>query len=235
MLILDEPTSGLDPVARREFLDMIGRQARAHRRTTLFSSHLIDEVERVADRVGIIHKGKMSYEGDIRTLQETVRRVQIAPPRVIPVLLAPAMGSEITPPVQQTSQPADATEESVGGPGTCPTLDIAAVELPPAATGDLDPSGAVVSSDPSTPFDDSPPGPVVGDETVPPSEIQLEPFLKTGLFRLLKEEFVDGRNSVILSAAPEAWNAYPFPQGVVSSLSLEDIFIAIAGETIVDL
>src|SRR5258705_11984621 len=55
LLILDEPTSGLDPLARREFLEIIQRQSRDHRRTTFFSSHLIDEVERVADRVGSIH------------------------------------------------------------------------------------------------------------------------------------------------------------------------------------
>ena len=75
LLILDEPTSGLDPVARREFLEIIRLQARQHRRTTLFSSHLIDEVERVADRVGIIHRGRMRYEGDLETLRASVRRV----------------------------------------------------------------------------------------------------------------------------------------------------------------
>ncbi len=75
ILILDEPTSGLDPVTRREFLEIISRQARAHNRTTFFSSHLIDEVERVADRVGVIHEGQLRYEGDISTLQESVREV----------------------------------------------------------------------------------------------------------------------------------------------------------------
>jgi ABC-2 type transport system ATP-binding protein len=77
LLILDEPTSGLDPVARREFLEIIQHQSRDHGRTTFFSSHLVGEVERVADRVGIIHKGKMRYEGDLRTLRETVRLVRI--------------------------------------------------------------------------------------------------------------------------------------------------------------
>ena len=76
LLILDEPTAGLDPVARREFLDLITAQARHHQRTTLFSSHLIDEVERAADRVGIIHRGKMRYEGRISDLREQVRAVQ---------------------------------------------------------------------------------------------------------------------------------------------------------------
>jgi len=78
LLVLDEPTAGLDPVARREFLEIIQAQARNHGRTTLFSSHLIDEVERAADRVGIIHRGRMRYEGAIDDLREQVRRVRCA-------------------------------------------------------------------------------------------------------------------------------------------------------------
>ena len=80
LLILDEPTSGLDPVARREFLEIIQRQSRDHGRTTFFSSHLVGEVERVADRVGIIHRGKMRYEGDLETLRASVREVTLAVP-----------------------------------------------------------------------------------------------------------------------------------------------------------
>ena len=79
ILILDEPTSGLDPATRREFLEIISRQARNHHRTTFFSSHLVDEVERVADKVGIIHNGRLRYEGDIATLQESVREVSHSP------------------------------------------------------------------------------------------------------------------------------------------------------------
>jgi ABC-2 type transport system ATP-binding protein len=75
LLILDEPTAGLDPVARREFMQIIVAQARQHGRTTLFSSHLVDEVERCADRIGILHQGKMRFEGPLRTLQEEVRFV----------------------------------------------------------------------------------------------------------------------------------------------------------------
>ena len=77
LLILDEPTAGLDPVARREFMQLIVAQARQHRRTTLFSSHLIDEVERCADRVGIIHQGRMRFEGAVAELQRLVRRVRL--------------------------------------------------------------------------------------------------------------------------------------------------------------
>ncbi len=77
LLILDEPTAGLDPVARREFMQIIVAQARNHRRTTFFSSHLIDEVERCADRVGIIHGGRMRFEGGLAELRERVRRVRL--------------------------------------------------------------------------------------------------------------------------------------------------------------
>jgi len=75
LLILDEPTAGLDPVARREFLEIVQQQSRTHHRTTFFSSHLIDEVERIADVVGIIDRGQLRYEGDIASLQESVRRI----------------------------------------------------------------------------------------------------------------------------------------------------------------
>jgi ABC-2 type transport system ATP-binding protein len=79
LLILDEPTAGLDPVARREFMQLIVAQARQHRRTTLFSSHLIDEVERCADRVGIIHQGRMRFEGSLGELRALVRCVRFLP------------------------------------------------------------------------------------------------------------------------------------------------------------
>lgn len=78
LLILDEPTAGLDPVARREFLEIITHQAREYGRTTFFSSHLLDEVERAADRVGIIHKGKMRFEGRLEELQRRVREITLA-------------------------------------------------------------------------------------------------------------------------------------------------------------
>jgi ABC-2 type transport system ATP-binding protein len=77
LLILDEPTAGLDPVARREFLEIITHQAREYGRTTFFSTHLLDEVERAADRVGIIHHGRKRFEGDLTLLQERVRKLKL--------------------------------------------------------------------------------------------------------------------------------------------------------------
>jgi len=79
LLILDEPTAGLDPVARREFLELIHHHARTTHRTVFFSSHLVDEVERVADQVGILEAGRLVYQGSLDTLRATVRRVPLGP------------------------------------------------------------------------------------------------------------------------------------------------------------
>ena len=85
LLILDEPTAGLDPVARREFLEIITHQAREYGRTTFFSTHLLDEVERAADRVGIIHRGRKRFEGKLSELRERVRRIELAPGKPLPM------------------------------------------------------------------------------------------------------------------------------------------------------
>ena len=74
LLLLDEPTAGMDAVARREFIDIVRDQARTDQRTTLFSSHLIDEVERAADQVGVMDRGKMRFEGTLDDLRSRVRR-----------------------------------------------------------------------------------------------------------------------------------------------------------------
>ena len=68
LLILDEPTAGLDPVARREFLEIARDQAARREVTTFFSTHLIDEVELAADRVGIVEDGRTRFEGTVEAL-----------------------------------------------------------------------------------------------------------------------------------------------------------------------
>ncbi len=87
LLLLDEPTTGLDPVARREFNDLVKVIVKERGCTAFLSSHLVDEVQQVAHRVGIIHAGKMRIEGDVPQLLASVRRIRRGPP---PVLAPPA-------------------------------------------------------------------------------------------------------------------------------------------------
>ncbi len=63
LLILDEPSSGLDPVVRRDILEAIIRTVSEEGRTVLFSSHLLDEVERVADHVVMLQRGCIVLNG----------------------------------------------------------------------------------------------------------------------------------------------------------------------------
>ena len=58
LLILDEPTSGLDPLMQEEFLALVAEE-RERGATVLLSSHELDEVERVCDRVGIVREGRL--------------------------------------------------------------------------------------------------------------------------------------------------------------------------------
>ncbi|PSQ07772.1 ABC transporter ATP-binding protein, partial [Halobacteriales archaeon QS_5_68_33] len=68
LLILDEPSTGLDPNGVRELRDII-REENRRGATVFFSSHLIDQVEAVCDRVGILRDGEMVTEGDVDDLR----------------------------------------------------------------------------------------------------------------------------------------------------------------------
>jgi len=69
--ILDEPTNGLDPQSTHEFLDMI-RELKGEGLTILLSSHLLDRVQAVCDRVGLFHRGRMVLEGTVPQLAREV-------------------------------------------------------------------------------------------------------------------------------------------------------------------
>jgi len=76
-LILDEPTAGMDPVARREFLDLVSEEARRVEATIFFSTHLIDDIEAIADRIGIVESGKTVYEGPLAPLSNSIATYSI--------------------------------------------------------------------------------------------------------------------------------------------------------------
>ena len=77
LLILDDPTLGLDAVARRQFLelaiDLIQRQGR----TILFSSHILGDVERIADRIGILVAGRLVVDCSLEQLRQRIKKVRM--------------------------------------------------------------------------------------------------------------------------------------------------------------
>lgn len=77
LLVLDEPSSGLDPVVRRDILAAIVRTVADEGRTVLFSSHLLDEVQRVADHVAMLHNGRLVLCEPLDTVLESHRRVTV--------------------------------------------------------------------------------------------------------------------------------------------------------------
>ena len=86
LLLLDEPSSGLDPVVRRDILEAIMRTIAHEGRTVLFSSHLLEEVERVADHVTMISHGRIALSAPLEAVKESHRHVtvRLAEPRSQP-------------------------------------------------------------------------------------------------------------------------------------------------------
>ena len=80
LVILDEPTSGIDPEGATEILDLIVRMRDERGMTVLLSSHLLHQVQRVSDRVGILHRGRLVAEGTFDQLSlssEIERSIEI--------------------------------------------------------------------------------------------------------------------------------------------------------------
>ncbi len=77
LLILDEPTSGLDPIARHEFLNTLVTDVASRGKTIFFSSHILSEVEAVADWVAIIRAGKLILCDELVHLKEAKKVVKL--------------------------------------------------------------------------------------------------------------------------------------------------------------
>ena len=73
LLVLDEPSSGLDPIVRRDILGAIIRTIAHEGRTVLFSSHLLEEVEQVADHVTMINEGRIVLSATLDSIRESHR------------------------------------------------------------------------------------------------------------------------------------------------------------------
>jgi len=77
LLILDEPSSGLDAVVRRDILDAIVRAVADDGRTVIFSSHLLDEVERMSDHVTMIQNGRVTLSGVLDDVRRDYQRSRV--------------------------------------------------------------------------------------------------------------------------------------------------------------
>jgi ABC-2 type transport system ATP-binding protein len=84
LLIMDDPTLGLDTVIRRQFMEgmiqLIARQGR----TILFSSHILSDVERVAERIAVIDKGVLRADCKLEEFRAAVRKVRFSFTEAVP-------------------------------------------------------------------------------------------------------------------------------------------------------
>jgi ABC-type multidrug transport system ATPase subunit len=121
LLVLDEPSSGLDPIVRRDILGAILRTIAEDGRTVLFSSHLLEEVEQVADHVTMISEGRIALSAPLPAMKASHRCVTVLfaesraePPAVAGVLRWEGEGREWTAVVRGG---AGALEAAVGAEG----------------------------------------------------------------------------------------------------------------------
>lgn len=84
LLILDEPVASLDPVARRQFLQQLVDIAADENRAIIFSSHIVSDMERVANQVWMLQSGELSYQGGLDELKESIARVTISAAENLP-------------------------------------------------------------------------------------------------------------------------------------------------------
>jgi ABC-2 type transport system ATP-binding protein len=73
VLLLDEPLASLDPLARRDFLAMLGASVRERATTVLLSSHIVTDVEQACDRLAVLSGGRLALDTDIAGARRTYR------------------------------------------------------------------------------------------------------------------------------------------------------------------
>jgi len=95
LLVLDEPSSGLDPIVRRDILGAIIRTIAGEGRTVLFSSHLLEEVEQVADHVTMIDHGRIVLSAPLAAIRD-MHRVDGRVPSLDEIFVARVGSSAMT-------------------------------------------------------------------------------------------------------------------------------------------
>jgi len=77
LLLLDEPSSVLDPIVRNDILAAVIRTVSEEGRTVFFSSHLLEEIERVSDHIAMLHQGKLVLCGPLDAVKARHRRITL--------------------------------------------------------------------------------------------------------------------------------------------------------------
>jgi ABC-2 type transport system ATP-binding protein len=77
LLILDDPTLGLDTIARRQFLELAIDVIQRQGRTILFSSHILADVERIADRIGVLVAGQLVVDCTLDELKSRIKKLRV--------------------------------------------------------------------------------------------------------------------------------------------------------------
>jgi len=84
LLVLDEPASSLDPIARRQFPQQIIEVAASPTRAVLFSTHIMSDLERVANQIWLVREGTVVWQGALDSLKESVVRLDIRSRHALP-------------------------------------------------------------------------------------------------------------------------------------------------------
>jgi ABC-2 type transport system ATP-binding protein len=84
LLVLDEPVAALDPLARRRFLQQLLDIASDPHRAVIFSTHIVSDLERVANRIWIVKDGRLLWDGETDALKQSVKRLHIRARRTLP-------------------------------------------------------------------------------------------------------------------------------------------------------
>ena len=85
LLILDEPAASLDSAARRSLLRELLANSREKGQTTLFSTHITSDLERVASHVAVVSGGRVSFYGELDELKDRVKRIHVQSTAPLPM------------------------------------------------------------------------------------------------------------------------------------------------------
>ena len=84
LLVLDEPAATLDPAARRAFLEMVLDVVSDGEHTVVIPTHIVSDLERVADRIAILRGGSIVYDDELDALKDRVKRLRVVAPSPLP-------------------------------------------------------------------------------------------------------------------------------------------------------